>query len=203
MTSHAHEPMSPVDGVDFEGMSKLEVQRAIKHYQRQQKLRVAERTALRDRVDRAYVEDAQIVTEATQKQAVRSAQIRTRLLEDEGAESYASLAGLRGTKESAARAWVARLRKQNRLITVEAQGLTLIPRFQLTDTGTLDKAVSEIIVKRLLDAGARPWAVWAWSTRSTGLLSGRAPASLVKEKPQVVGTAVDVHIDDLAFPAGA
>lgn len=202
MTAHAHQPIGPAEGVDFGAMTPQDIQRAVKHYRQHQALRVSARTGLRERVDRAYVDDAEIVSEATQKQAIRSGQIRTRLLEDEGAETYATLSARRGTAESAARAWVARLRKQNRLFTVEAQGLTLVPRFQLTDTGGLDRSVSEIIVAPLLDAGVRPWAVWAWATRSTGLLSGRVPAALVQEKPQVVETAVTVHINDLDFPAG-
>ncbi|WP_166827683.1 hypothetical protein [Brevibacterium limosum] len=202
MTAQAHQPKSPADGVDFEGLSRLDIEKAIKNYRRHQKLQVAERSALRERVDRAYVEDAHIVSEATQKQAVRSAKIRMRLLEDEGAETYASLAALRGREQSAARAWVARLRKQNRLFTVEAQGLVLVPRVQLTEVGNLDKEVSEILVKPLLDAGEHPWAVWAWITHTTGLLSGRVPAELVKEKPQVVQKAVAVRVADIEARAG-
>lgn len=203
MTAQAHQPINPAEGVDFGDLSPQEIQQAIWHYRRRKRLRAPGRTALRKHVDRVYVEDAEIVSEATQKQAIRSGQIRTRLLEDEGVETFTTLASLRGTSESAARAWVSRLRKQNQLFTVEAQGLTLIPRFQLTETGERHKAVTEVIVKPLLEAGVRPWTVWAWSTRSTGLLSGRVPAELVQEKPEVVQTAVGVHIDDLSYPAGA
>src|SRR5699024_4519135 len=71
-------------------------------------------------------------------------------------------------------------------------GRVLVPVLQLNDEGDLDKAVSSIIVRPLLKAGARPWTVWAWSTRPTGLFSGRVPAALVHEKPEVVEEAVNV-----------
>ena len=203
MTAQANQPMDSNEQVDFEGLSRNEVQSAIRLYKQHKRLKVSGRNALRKQVDQDYVDDAQIVSGPTQRQAVRSGEIRKRLLENEGAVTYETLADMRGSNEKATRQWVSRQRHEQRLFTVDAQGRVLVPVFQLNDEGDLDKAVSGTIVKPLLKAGVRPWAVWAWSTRPTGLLSGRIPATLVHEKPEVVQEAVNVRIDDLDFPAGA
>ena len=203
MTTQAHQPPDPTEQVDFEGLNPHEVQSAIRLYKQRKRLKVSGRNALRNHIDQDYVDDAQIVSGATQRQAVRSGEIRKRLLEGEGAATYETLADMRGSNEKAARQWVSRQRQDQRLFTVDAQGRVLVPIFQLNDEGDLDKAVSGTIVRPLLQAGVRPWTVWAWSTRTTGLLSGRVPAKLVHEKPEVVREAVNVHIDDLGFPPGA
>lgn len=203
MTTQAHQPKDPNEQVDFEGLSRHEVQSAIRLYKQRKRLKVSGRNTLRKHIDQDYVADAQIVSGATQRQAVRSGEIRKRLLESEGAATYETLAEMRSSNEKAARQWVSRQRQEQRLFSVEAQGRVLVPSFQLNDEGDLDKAVSGIIVRPLLNAGVRPWTVWAWSTRPTGLLSGRVPATLVHEKPEVVQEAVNVHIDDLDFPTGA
>ena len=203
MTAQAHQPMAPDEQVDFEGLSPHEVQDAIRLYKQRKRLRGSGRATLRKHIDQDYVDNAQIVSGATQRQAVRSGEIRKRLLESEGAATYSAVADMRGSNEKAARQWVSRQRHEQRLFTVEAQGRVLVPAFQLDDEGDLDKAVSRTIVQPLLRAGVRPWAIWAWSTRPTGLLSGRIPSKLVHEKPEVVENSVKVHIDDLDFPAGA
>ncbi|WP_169251302.1 hypothetical protein [Brevibacterium sp. 'Marine'] len=203
MTAQAHQPVDPNGQVDFEGLSPHEVQDAIRLYKQRKRLRVSGRATLRKHIDQDYVDNAQIVSGATQRQAVRSGEIRKRLLESEGAATYSAVADMRGSNEKAARQWVSRQRHEQRLFTVEAQGRVIVPAFQLGDDGDLDKAVSSIIVQPMLKAGVRAWAIWAWSTRPTGLLSGRVPAKLVHEKPEVVENAVKIHIDDLDFPAGA
>jgi len=203
MTARAHQPMAPDEQVDFEGLSPHEVQDAIRLYKQRKRPRAFGRATLRKHIDQDYVDNAQIVSGATQRQAVRSGEIRKRLLESEGAATYSAMADMRGSNKKAARQWVSRQRHVQRLFTVEAQGRVLVPAFQLNDEGDLDKAVSGIIVQPMLKAGVRPWAIWAWSTRPTGLLSGRIPAKLVHEKPEVVENSVKVHIDDLDFPAGA
>ena len=179
------------------------MQSAIRLYKQHKRLKISGRNALRKQVDQDYVDDAQIVSGATQRQAVRSGELRKRLLESEGAVTYETLADMRDSNEKAARQWASRYLHDQRLFTVDAQGRVLVPVFQLNDEGDIDKAVSSIIGRPLLKAGARPWTVWAWSTRPTGLFSGRVPAALVHEKPEVVEEAVNVHIDGLDFPAGA
>lgn len=203
MTAQAHQPIDPNGQVDFEGLSPHEVQDAIRLYKQRKRLQISGRTTLRKHIDEDYVDNAQIVSGATQRQAVRSGEIRKRLLESEGAATYTTVADMRGSNEKAARQWVRRQRQEQRLFTVEAQGRVLVPAFQLVDDGDLDKTVSSTIVQPMLKAGVRPWAIWAWSTRPTGLLSGRVPAELVHEKPEVVENAVTIYIDDLNFPAGA
>src|SRR5699024_565003 len=85
--------------------------------------------------------DAQIVSGATQRQAIRSGELRKRLLESEGAVTYETLADMRDSNEKAARQWASRYLHDQRLFTVDAQGRVHVPVFQLNDEGDIDKAV--------------------------------------------------------------
>src|SRR5699024_8964083 len=127
-----------------------EVQSAIRLYKQHKRLKISGRNALRKQVDQDYVDDAQIVSGATQRQAVRSGELRKRLLESEGAVTYETLADMRDSNEKAARQWASRYLHDQRLFTVDAQGRVLVPVFQLNDEGDIDKAVSSIIVRPLL-----------------------------------------------------
>lgn len=202
MTAQAHEP-SYTPGLKLQGLTQAEAQEAINTYAKHVKLQVGTRAKLREAVDHAYIDDIPLVSEATQKQAKRTANARVRLIQDEGVATYTSLASLRGTKEGGARSWVNRLRQENLLFTVEASGKTLVPLTQLTSDGQLDELVSKRLVKPLLSAGIEPWSLWSWITSPTGLLSGEVPAIAVRTELKRVDRAVERRVADLAYPAGA
>ena len=96
------------------------MQSAIRLDKQHKRLKVSGRNALRKQVDQDYVDDAQIVSGATQRQAIRSGEIRKRLLESEGAVTYETLADMRGSNEKAARQWASRYLHDQRLFTVDA-----------------------------------------------------------------------------------
>ena len=202
MAAQAHDPAHP-SKLELQGLTQAEAQEAINTYAKHVELRVHMRAQLREAVDHAYMDDLPLVSEATQKQAKRTANARVRLIQDEGAATYHSLAEMRGTGQGGARSWVNRLRRDNLLFTVEVNGKTLIPMVQLTSDGQLDELVSEHLVKPLLSAGMEPWSLWSWLTSPTGLLSGDIPAVIVHTATDRVDRAVQRHIADLALPAGA
>lgn len=202
MTTHSHESEREIE-FELHGLTHTEVQDAINAYAKHVQLRVQARAELRATVDRAYVSDLPLISEATQKQAVRSADAHVRLIEDEGAVTYKTLSELRGTRESGARSWVNRLRRGNLLFTVEVKGKTLIPTVQLSADGQLNEHISEHLVKPLLSAGMEPWALWSWLTSPTGLLSGEIPAEAVANNQKRVLRAVERQVADLSFPVGA
>src|SRR5699024_249627 len=103
------------------GLSRHEVQSAIRLDKQHKRLKISGRHALCKQVDQDYVDDAQIVSGATQRQAIRSGELRKRLLESEGAVTYETLADMRDSNEKAARQWASRYRHAQRLFTVDAQ----------------------------------------------------------------------------------
>ena len=202
MSAQAHDPTDAIE-LELQGLTQDQAQEAINTYAKHVELRVHMRAQLRESIDHAYMDDLPLVSEATQKQAKRTANARVRLIQDEGVATYQSLAGMRGTGQGGARSWVNRLRRRNLLFTVEVNGKTLIPVVQLTADGQLDELVSEHLVKPLLSAGMEPWSLWSWLTSPTGLLSGEVPATVVHTETERVERAVRRRIADLAFPAGA
>lgn len=171
------------DHVEVSGLSSQEVAAAIGLFRRVDQKRVSARASVSALVDRAMLDNAiPLVSAASQRQVQRSAELRRHLLEVEGAETYASLAGLRGGRESSARTWVSRPRNSGRIFTVEVQGRTLIPAVQLTATGSESPEILEL-TRPLQRAGLDGWSLWAWLTSPTGLLSGEVPAQVASTDP--------------------
>src|SRR5699024_2132287 len=137
-----------------------------------------------------------LISEETQRQAQRNVSFRARLLEEEGAETYESLAVLRGRSQSTTRAWVARHRDRLTMFTIEVEGKTLIPKVQLTDRGGLKKNVAALITP-LLKAEIGAWGLWSWLTAPTGLLSDEIPAVGAETHPDRALTAAELYAADL------
>lgn len=186
MTTSAHEsarPPAEYEQVDLHGLSPAELQSAIDLFRTVTEQRLTERDALQHRLRDAFLRGGvDLVSPATQRQALKSAEFRSRLLDDEGAETYESLSALRDSSESTTRTWVARNRSKGVLFTVEVQGRTLIPRVQLTEAGGLDPQITPL-VEPLVSAGLGPWGVWSWLTAPEGRLSGEVPGDVVRSEP--------------------
>lgn len=136
------------------------------------------------------------VSHASQRQIQRSAALRRHLIDDEGAETYASLAERQGKQESSVRTWVSRARKSHELFTVEVQGQTLIPGVLLTVEGKIDHAIAEMI-RPLLTDDIGGWSLWAWLTSPTGLLSGDTPAEVARGNIERACTAAERYGDEI------
>jgi hypothetical protein len=125
---------------------------------------------------------------ATVEQARRSADLRRDLLATP-TFTYDTLAQQRGdARSSSTRTWVSRARSRKELFTVDVDGRTIIPAFQLTDAGKTRPALAPAL-SQLLDADVGGWSVWTWLTRPTPLLSGGTPTDLADEAPERVRRA--------------
>jgi murein L,D-transpeptidase YcbB/YkuD len=186
MTTSAHDsarPLAEYEQVDLHGLSPAELQSAIDLFRTVTEQRLTERDALHQRLSTAFLDGGvNLVSPATQRQALKNAELRSRLLDEEGAETYESLAALRDSSESSTRTWVARQRSKEVLFTVEVHGRTLIPSLQLTEAGGLDPQISPL-VEQLVSAGLGPWGVWSWLTAPEGRLSGDIPADVAWTEP--------------------
>ena len=83
MAAQSHDPAHS-SKLALQGLTQAEVQEAINAYAKHVELRVHMRAQLREAVDHAYMDDLPLVSEATQKQAKRTANARVRLIQDEG-----------------------------------------------------------------------------------------------------------------------
>lgn len=86
---------------------------------------------------------------------------REQLVSHRPSVTYALLAKSRGQNEIAARQWVRRLRNADQLVTVEWQGITLVPCFQFEEAYEPIPEIAEA-VKRLVVCGLSGWTVWCW-----------------------------------------
>lgn len=86
---------------------------------------------------------------------------RARLVKEHRSVTYEMLARARGQKEATVRQWVRRLRSGGRVVTVDYDGVTLIPSFQFDDAYEPVPEVSEVVAE-LCRAGMSGWAVWRW-----------------------------------------
>lgn len=189
--------------VEVSGLSEDDVKNAISLYRAVTNERVRAREALASHVNQAMVEAGiPLVSDASQRQLQRSAALRKRLLQENGAVTYASLAELREDKESSVRTWVSRERRRNELFTVKLKGQTLIPSVQLTESGKVNPLIAEL-VRPLLQAGLDSWSLWAWLTSPAGLLSGEIPAEVAAINMKRAHTAATRYATELGHSQDA
>lgn len=200
MTAHEPEPImvrGTHDHVEVIGLSKEDVKYAISLAQAVSHERTQARAALAAHVSQAMLkENIPLISAASQRQIQRSATLRQQLIQEQGAETYATLAELRDSQESSVRTWVSRMRKRDELFTVEFQGHTLIPTVQLTSSGNVNPLITEL-VRPLISAGLDSWSLWAWLTNPTGLLSGAIPAKVVNTNIKRASKAAVRYSDEL------
>lgn len=113
----------------------------------------------------------------------RQARVRGELLAGEW-HTYATLAGLRGTSENATRFAVHKSAERRSLLVVPHEGGTLVPAFQLTDSGELRPELGAVL-EPLLAAPIDPWQVWGWLTQPAGLLGGGIPHELARDEAEL------------------
>ncbi|WP_182378724.1 hypothetical protein [Nocardioides sp. WS12] len=118
----------------------------------------------------------------------RQAQVRTTLLATTS-HSYASLAEVRGTSENATRFAVHKAAERKALLVVSHDGGTLIPAFQLDDSGEVRAELGPVL-EPLLASTMDAWQVWAWLTQPAGLLGGAVPHEAARDGEE---TAIVQH----------
>ncbi|HEY1133566.1 MAG TPA: hypothetical protein VGE77_03250 [Nocardioides sp.] len=114
----------------------------------------------------------------------RKAAVRGRLLASPW-HTYASLAALRDRSENAVRFAVHKAANRGGLlVVVHDDGRTMVPAFQLDDTGELRPELGAVL-EPLLTAHMDPWQVWSWLTQPAGLLGGQVPHEAARDPEEV------------------
>ena len=113
----------------------------------------------------------------------RESRVRAELL-DGGWLDYAGVAQLRGVSENAARFALHKAAERRTVLLVAHDGGTLVPSFQLDDTGQVREELLAII-EPLLAAGMDPWRAWVWLTTPAGLLGGAVPHEAARDPEEL------------------
>lgn len=138
------------------------------------------------------------VTPTLSHAAVEAARLirqgRDRLLTTAGCITVEMLSEGRMSTANASRQWLHRHRSQHRLITVEHQGTTLVPTFQLSDAFDLDDDVAGI-TERLASSGMTSWAIWRWFTSHNTFIGDSPLAALRSDDTNGIDRALNGLLD--------
>jgi hypothetical protein len=149
---------------------------------------VAEATV--ELIDR-YAPDIDVPPPVVLEQARRNLGLRVRMLEEFGAVEPAELARLVGSAARNPASTVDNWRRADRIVTVRWKGRTLVPGFQLLETGRPDPAVSRVLPV-LRAYGMGDWEQALWFVVPCEALGGERPVDRLLElrrHPSDDGTA--------------
>lgn len=116
-------------------------------------------------------------------------QARNELLASSGSVTTGMLAEGRMSSTNATRQWIHRHRSSGRLITVDEDGRTLIPTFQLGEAFDLDEQIADV-TKILTAAGMSSWAVWRWYCTHNGWIDETPLAAIKRDGADAVAPAL-------------
>ncbi|WP_374457445.1 hypothetical protein [Nocardioides sp.] len=142
-----------------------------------------ERLADLDRQLRAQGDDPAYAVPVALVRLRREARERAALLVD-GWLDYAGVAALRGVSVDAARFALHKAASRSAVLLVQRDGATLVPSFQLDDTGEV-RAELLAVLETLMAAGIDPWRVWIWLTTPAGLLGGEVPHEAARDPEEL------------------
>lgn len=145
----------------------------------------AERTeAVRDELLQILMSrEVSLIPPATLIQAQRLAAHRDALLATP-VLTHETLSELRGNaRPSSTRTWLTRRRDEHALFTVNVKGTTVIPAFQLDESGE-PRPELQPIVSVLQVGGIEGWSLWTWLTKPTSFLSGGIPEEVARTNPE-------------------
>jgi len=174
------------DHLELRGMSRRHVTDALTLFERVREVQADHVATTRDDLVRTLMaQNIPLTPPASLSQAQRLATHRDTLL-GTPVLTHASLRDLRGdAKESTTRTWLSRRRDAHALFTVSHNGRTLLPEFQLDDSGE-PRPELQPILDALLSAGVTGWTLWTWLSAPAALLSGEIPERLARTAPQRV-----------------
>jgi hypothetical protein len=145
----------------------------------------AERTAeVRDELLQVLTSrEVSLIPPATLIQAQRLAAHRDALLATP-VYTHETLSELLGNaNRSSTRTWLTRRRDEHALFTVNVKGTTVIPAFQLDESGE-PRPELQPIVSALHEGGIEGWSLWTWLTKPTSFLSGGVPEEVARTNPE-------------------
>jgi hypothetical protein len=127
-----------------------------------------------------YAPDIDVPPPVVLEQARRNLGLRVRMLEEFGAVEPAELARLVGSAARNPASTVDNWRRADRIVTVRWKGRTLVPGFQLLETGRPDPTVSRVL--RVLRAyGMGDWEQALWFVVPCEPLGGERPVDRLLE----------------------
>jgi len=127
--------------------------------------------------------EVSLVPPATLAQAQRLAAHREALLATP-VYTHETLSEVRGNaRPSSTRTWLTRRRDEHALFTVNIKGTTVIPAFQLDESGE-PRPELQPIVSALHEGGIEGWSLWTWLTKPTSFLSGGIPEEVARTNPE-------------------
>jgi hypothetical protein len=136
-------------------------------------------------IDR-YAPDIEIPPPVVLEQARRNLALRVRMLEEFGAIEPKQLAALVGSTARNPASTLDNWRRAGRIVTVRWQGRTLVPGFQLLESGQPDPAVRPLL-SILRSYGMGDWEQALWFVVPNPALDGARPVdrllALRKESP--------------------
>lgn len=189
------------DGVDtyrVPGKTKLDLEKALALLEAAEEIRAEQMEITRDEVVRAMFRiEFDPTPQETVEQARRLAAHRQGLLAS-GAFTIKALRTMRGdARESATRTWLTRRRQDHALFTVERDGTTYLPAFELSADGELRGGVKGVL-DALVPAGFGGWELWTWFASPSTWLDGRIPAEHLDVDPDAVASAAQRVASNLA-----
>jgi hypothetical protein len=141
-------------------------------------------------IDR-YAPDIDIPPPVVLEQARRNLALRVAMLEEFGAVDPKELATLVGSTARNPATTVDNWRRADRIVTVRWQGRTLVPGFQLLESGQPDPAVRPVL-QALRSYGMSDWEQSLWFLVPSPVLGGARPVDrllALRQQPGAEGTA--------------
>lgn len=172
------------DHLEIRGVSRDDLAEALELLEPIRTLRAEHVEAIRgDLLHLLMSREVNLIPPATLTQVQRLATHRAALLATP-VFTHETLSELRGDKSvSSTRTWLARRRDAHALFTVNYNGRTLIPAFQVDERGE-PRAELQPILSVLDEGGVRGWSLWTWLTKPTSFLSGDVPEKTARTDPE-------------------
>ncbi|HYU31744.1 MAG TPA: hypothetical protein VEW48_06245 [Thermoanaerobaculia bacterium] len=130
-------------------------------------------------------------------QARRNAEARASLVRDFGALTSTQVAELAGSRASNRAALANRWKQEGRIFSVNYEGATLYPAFQLDAEGRPWPVIAEVI--RTLGSKSTDWELALWFTTNVGWLDGQRPVDLLESDPAAVAEAAESEAAELVY----
>ena len=171
------------DHLEIRGLSRTELDETLELLELIRTLKAEHVEAIRDDLVQVLMSrEVSLTPPATLIQARRLAAHRDALLATP-VLTHETLSELRAVKRvSSTRTWLARRRDDHAMFTVNYEGRTLIPAFQLDEHGE-PRTELQPLLSVLHEGGVQGWSLWTWLTKPTSFLSGGVPEQVARTDP--------------------
>jgi hypothetical protein len=145
----------------------------------------------------AMISKVQVPSPVAVLQARRNAEAREALIQELGVLTSTGVAELAGSQAKNRAALANRWKQERRIFSVQHQGVTVFPGYQLDTAGRPRPVIAEV-VERLGSHGSE-WELALWFVAETGWLSGRRQVDLLDRDPRAVAEAASREAAESVF----